>query len=155
MPGAAIAPTELTFAFRILVAGILAGTLGWEREYAKKPAGLRTHIAVGIGAALFTSLGEIIFLRTSDETTGWRSDPMRIVQAIAVGIGFLGSGLIFVSGSAQDRHVQGLTTAASIWATAAIGMAAALGLYILAISATLLLLLVLRVLVRLDAPDHS
>lgn len=146
--------TELSFLIRLVVAGVLAGVLGWEREQAGKAAGFRTHIIVGIGAALFTALGEITFTRL-DGATGWRSDPIRVIQAVAVGIGFLGSGIISVSGTSPGRHVRGLTTAASIWATAAIGMTCALGFYLLAGGATALLLAVLRLLGRLDTAKED
>jgi putative Mg2+ transporter-C (MgtC) family protein len=77
--------------------------------------------------------------------------PARAVQAVAIGIGFLGSGVIFLS--RNEDQVKGLTTAASIWATAAIGIAAGLAHYVLAVGATLMLLFVLRVLARFDTPD--
>ncbi|MGH7579410.1 MAG: MgtC/SapB family protein, partial [Gemmatimonadales bacterium] len=79
---------------------------------------------------------------------GFQADPIRAIQAVAIGIGFLGSGVIFVS--RHEDRVQGLTTAASIWATAAIGIAAGLAHYVLAVGATALLLIVLHVLVRFD-----
>lgn len=143
---------ELVFVLRLLIAGAFAGVLGWEREHARKPAGFRTHIIVGLGAALFTAIGEITYLRFEPNATNG-SDPIRVVQAVATGIGFLGSGIIFVSGIGPDKHVRGLTTAASVWTTAAIGMTCALGLYILAAGATLLLLFVLRVLGKLEASE--
>jgi putative Mg2+ transporter-C (MgtC) family protein len=142
--------TELIFLTRLIIAGAFAGVLGWEREHAKKPAGFRTHIIVGIGAALFTVLGEITFLRDAGAASDWRSDPTRVIQAVATGIGFLGSGIIFVGGTGPDRQVRGLTTAASIWTTAAIGMTCGLGLYTLAAGSTLLLLVVLRGLGRFE-----
>jgi putative Mg2+ transporter-C (MgtC) family protein len=77
---------------------------------------------------------------------GLDADPIRVIQAIAIGIGFLGSGVIFVSRA--DERVLGLTTAASIWATAAVGVAAGLGYYLLSAATTMLLLLVLRALPR-------
>ena len=77
-----------------------------------------------------------------------RADPIRVIQAVAIGVGFLGSGVIFVSKG--DESVRGLTTAGSIWATAAIGIAAGLGYYILAVGATVLLMLVLRGMARFD-----
>jgi putative Mg2+ transporter-C (MgtC) family protein len=139
---------ELALLIRLAAAGSLAALLGWEREAAHKSAGLRTHIMVGIASALFTVLAELAVKDYPGGDTGLRSDPIRVIQAVAIGIGFLGSGVIFVAKSG-DR-VLGLTTAASIWATAAIGIAAGLGHYILAVGATLLLLLVLRVLARFD-----
>jgi putative Mg2+ transporter-C (MgtC) family protein len=104
---------------RLVVAALLAGVLGWERERAGKSAGLRTHMLVGIAAALYTGLAEV----ASVELGAGRSDPVRAIQAVAMGIGFLGGGIIFVN---RNDRVEGLTTAASIWATAAMGVAAGL-----------------------------
>jgi putative Mg2+ transporter-C (MgtC) family protein len=142
---------ELAILGRLLVAGLLAALLGWEREQARKPAGLRTHMLVGIAAALYTGLAELAVGDYSAASGGFRSDPIRAIQAVAVGIGFLGAGVIFVAPSG-DR-VRGLTTAASIWATAAIGIAAGLAHFLLAAGATLMLVLVLRVLARFEPPD--
>jgi putative Mg2+ transporter-C (MgtC) family protein len=141
---------ELQLLIRLLVAAALTGLLGWERERARKSAGFRTHMLVGIAAALYTTVGELA-VATIPANSDLRPDPIRAVQAVAIGIGFLGSGVIFVSRN-QDR-VQGLTTAASIWATAAVGLAAGLEHYILAVGATFLLLFVLRGLARFDVED--
>ncbi len=139
---------ELVLLIRLVIAGVLASVLGWEREAAHKPAGLRTHMLVGIASALFTILAELSVREYPGNEDGLRSDPIRVIQAVAIGVGFLGSGVIFVS---RDREsVRGLTTAGSVWATAAIGIAAGLGYYILAVGATLLLLLVLRGMARFD-----
>jgi putative Mg2+ transporter-C (MgtC) family protein len=140
---------ELPLLLRLLIAGALAAVLGWERQAAHKPAGLRTHMLVAIASALFTVLGELAVRDFPGQEGGLRADPIRVIQAVAIGIGFLGSGVIFVAKSGE--HVLGLTTAASIWATAAIGIAAGLGHYVLAIGATVLLLLVLRGMVRFEA----
>ena len=128
---------------RLVVAALLAGVLGWERERAGKSAGLRTHMLVGIAAALYTGLAEV----ASVELGAGRSDPLRAIQAVAMGIGFLGGGIIFVN---RNDRVQGLTTAASIWATAAMGIAAGLAHYRLAAGATILLAVVLHVLARFE-----
>ena len=143
--------SELQFLIRLLVAAMLAAVLGWEREHARKAAGLRTHMLVGIAAALYTALAQLAVTDMWPSEEGFKADPIRAIQAVAIGIGFLGSGVIFVS--RHEDRVQGLTTAASIWATAAIGIAAGLEHYVLALGATVLLLFVLRVLVRFDAPD--
>jgi putative Mg2+ transporter-C (MgtC) family protein len=139
---------ELALLVRLLVAGVLAALLGWEREAAHKSAGLRTHMSVGIASALFTVLGDLAVRDFPVGENGLRSDPIRVIQAVAIGIGFLGSGVIFVA--KDGEHVQGLTTAASIWATAAIGIAAGLGHYVIAVGSTVLLLLVLRGMARFD-----
>jgi putative Mg2+ transporter-C (MgtC) family protein len=136
---------ELAYLLRILVAAALAALLGFERERAHKPAGLRTHMLVGIAAALYTSLAELSVLGRAE---GLNADPIRAIQAVALGVGFLGGGMI-VTGRGGEQ-VKGLTTAASIWATAAIGIAAGFAHYVLAVGATVLLLVVLRVLVRFD-----
>jgi putative Mg2+ transporter-C (MgtC) family protein len=140
--------TELALLIRLVVAGALAALLGWERQAAHKPAGLRTHTLVGIASALFTVLGELAGTQYFAGTAAMRSDPLRVIQAVAVGIGFLGSGVIFVTKSGET--IRGLTTAASIWATAAVGIAVGLQHYVLATGATLLMLLVLRGMERFE-----
>ncbi len=132
---------------RLVVAALLAGVLGWERERAGKSAGLRTHMLVGIAAALYTGLAEV----ASVELGAGRSDPVRAIQAVAMGIGFLGGGIIFVN---RNERVQGLTTAASIWATAAMGIAAGLAHFRLAAGVTVLLAVVLHVLERFDRSER-
>jgi putative Mg2+ transporter-C (MgtC) family protein len=141
-------PSELRFLLRLLLAGALAGVLGWERESAHKSAGLRTHMLVGIASALFTALGELSMQDHSAQPDGWRADPVRVIQAVAMGIGFLGTGVIFVA--KDGDRVLGLTTAASIWATAGVGIAAGTGHFVLALGSTLLLMLVLRTMSRFD-----
>ncbi|HEY7634402.1 MAG TPA: MgtC/SapB family protein [Gemmatimonadales bacterium] len=136
---------------RLLAAGLLASVLGWEREQARKSAGLRTHIVVAIAAALYTVLAELVVQQGVAGEGGQRSDPVRAIQAIAMGIGFLGGGVIFVAHRRDQVH--GLTTAASIWATAAVGIAAGLAHYVLAAGATVILVIVLRSLARLE-PDE-
>jgi putative Mg2+ transporter-C (MgtC) family protein len=132
---------------RLVVAALLAGVLGWERERAGKSAGLRTHMLVGIAAALYTGLAEV----ASVELGAGRSDPVRAIQAVAMGIGFLGGGIIFVN---RNDRVEGLTTAASIWATAAMGVAAGLGHFRLATGVTIVLAIVLHVLARFDRSER-
>jgi len=144
--------TELVLLLRLAVAGALAAVLGWERESAHKPAGLRTHMLVGIASALFTVLAELAVTQFPAEGGGLRSDPIRVIQAVSIGIGFLGSGVIFVSKTGDS--IRGLTTAASIWATAAIGIAAGLQHYVLAIGATLLLMLVLKGMRRFEDSER-
>lgn len=139
---------ELALLLRLLVAGALSGMLGWEREAARKSAGLRTHMLVGIASALYTVLAELSVREYPASDEELRADPIRVIQAVAIGVGFLGTGVIFVSKSGES--VRGLTTAGSIWATAAIGISAGLGFYILAVGATLLLLVVLRGMARFD-----
>lgn len=142
---------ELEYLLRVLIAGVLGALLGFEREKARKPAGLRTHTLVAIAAALYTSLGELAVRQYEGRPSGLDADPIRVIQAVAIGVGFLGGGMIITN--RNGRQVLGLTTAASIWATAAIGIAVGLELYILAAGTTVLLLIVLRLLVRFDAED--
>src|SRR5690242_9109984 len=112
---------ELQFelCLRLGIAAILSALVGIERERHEHPAGLRTHILVGIGAALFTVLSIYAFPA---------GDPERVAAQIVVGIGFLGAGAIVQSKS--KYHIKGMTTAAGIWAVAAVGMACGTGMYI-------------------------
>jgi putative Mg2+ transporter-C (MgtC) family protein len=127
---------------RALVAIGLSGFLGWEREAAGKSAGVRTHMLVGLGAALFVILGELFVTRFTSSQESMRFDPIRIVEAVVTGISFLGAGTIFVSRG--DERVKGLTTAASILVTAAVGMMVGLRFYLLATGITLLVFTVLH-----------
>ncbi|WP_164100911.1 MgtC/SapB family protein [Candidatus Laterigemmans baculatus] len=122
---------------RIVVAGLLGGVVGWERELQKKSAGIRTHILVAVAAGLFASVTMLMA-----EASGDGTDALRTVNAVATGIGFLGAGLIFVDRS--HNHVFGLTTAASVWATSAIGLTAGFGYFFLASSATIIVWSVLK-----------
>jgi len=133
---------ELNILFRLFVAILLAGALGWEREDAGKSAGVRTHMLVGLSSAFFVELGELFVLHFRDLQIQINSDPIRIIEAVVTGISFFGAGAIFVH-RGKDRIV-GLTTAASILATAAVGMCVGLGKYGLAVGATILLLIILR-----------
>ena len=116
---------------RLLLAAGLGAVIGLEREYHQKPAGLRTNILIALGSALLTILS--ISLGTASST------PDRIAAGIVTGIGFLGGGAILRSG----KVVHGMTTAATIWVNAAIGMAAGIGEFRLAIAATGITLIVL------------
>jgi len=119
-------------ALRLILATVLGGVVGWQRETAVKPAGLRTHTLVCVGAALFTLLSRFGFFESG-------ADPARVASNIVVGIGFLGAGTIWRTGAS----VQGLTTAASLWTVAAIGMAAGIGYYLGAFLATAIVIGVL------------
>jgi putative Mg2+ transporter-C (MgtC) family protein len=130
--------TEFEALFRITIALVLGAALGLEREVTAKPAGLRTHMLVAEGAALFM-IGSILI--TDQYRDGILSgvDPTRIASTIVTGVGFLGAGMILRSG---DR-VVGLTTAAGIWVAAAIGMLVGAGFYLVGIFGTLLCLVTL------------
>jgi putative Mg2+ transporter-C (MgtC) family protein len=126
---------------RLLFAAVLGGIIGYEREQRGKAAGFRTHILVAVGAALFVLVMQ--------QSGGSASDISRVVQGIVAGIGFLGAGTILVG--RREEEIQGLTTAASIWLTAAIGVAAGLGREMTALLATGLALVVLALLPRFAA----
>ena len=135
--------TSLTEALRLdllaklALATVLGGVIGWERESSGKPAGLRTNILICVGAALLTELS-MSFSRLADPN-GPVFDPGRIVAQVVSGIGFLGAGTIMQA----KGTVTGLTTAATLWVVAAIGMTAGAGAYLEATGTTLLVLLIL------------
>lgn len=124
---------QMEVIFQLLLAALLGGLLGLEREYMRKEAGLRTYSLVCLGAALFTIISYDTFGLFLGRV-GINFDPTRIIGQIVLGIGFLGAGLIIFRGS----HIEGLTTAAGLWVTAAIGVAIGAGFYFPAIFATLL-----------------
>lgn len=135
--------SELLRAIVRLLAAILFGAaIGWERERAHRAAGLRTHILVTVGSAAFMMLGLEMAERAGS------GDPTRIIQGVAMGVGFLGGGTILKL--PDEQKVQGLTTAAGIWTTAAIGVAAGAGWILLAAVLSVLTLLVLTVLRRIE-----
>lgn len=120
---------------RLFVAAFLGGLLGYERERRYKSAGVRTHMLVAVGAALFI---------IAPMQAGMAIDDMsRVIQGAIQGIGFLGAGAIIVG--TAERGVRGLTTAASIWTAAGIGMAAGLGMEATAVLSTIVVLFVLAV----------
>ncbi len=134
-------PLTLQIIFRLTLAAILGMCIGFEREWRGKPAGLRTYMLVAIGAALFTSASVVLYY-LFPSVNGVRGFDYHLIANIVVGIGFIGGGLIVLRGG----HMEGLTTAAGLWTTAAIGMASGLGLYIIAVYTTVLVLFVLLVL---------
>jgi putative Mg2+ transporter-C (MgtC) family protein len=138
---------------RILLAALFSAALGYERERAGKPAGFRTHIIVGVASALFVIAGILTVEEGILSGAALQLDPTRTIHAIAVGVGFLGGGVVFVSKAAN--RVQGLTTAASIWATAGVGAATGYGLYVLAAGTTVVLLIVLHQLGHLDISSDA
>jgi putative Mg2+ transporter-C (MgtC) family protein len=126
-----------TVFLRLVVAILLGGAIGYEREVGGKPAGLRTHALVCLGATLFM----LVSVRSPDFFPGAGPvDPGRIAAQVVTGVGFLGAGTILRAGGS----VRGLTTAASIWAVAAIGLAVGVGYYITAVFSTGLALIVLH-----------
>lgn len=117
---------------RLLIAVVLGALVGYERERAGKPAGVRTHGMVSLGAALFAVV--------SIHGFGGTSDPARVAAQIVTGIGFLGAGAILH----QRSNVHGLTTAASLWVTAAIGLAVGVGMVLMSLATAVLVFLLLR-----------
>jgi putative Mg2+ transporter-C (MgtC) family protein len=143
---------DLRLAFRLVVASLFAALIGWERETKNKPAGLRTHMLVGVSAALFVSLGEVMIVKYRAEGLLMRLDMINILAAVVSGVSFLGAGMIF---RARGKDIHGLTTAASVLATAAVGVTVGLERYLLAGCATLLLFIILRVLALLEKEQGS
>lgn len=131
----------------IALAGALGALIGVERELANKSAGLRTHALVAAGAGLAAAVGEVL-LTTASDAGAVSGDPVRALHAVLTGIGFLGAGAIIRHRG--EGSVEGLTTAASLWLAATVGVATGLGLWIVAAGATLLALLVLSVVHRID-----
>jgi putative Mg2+ transporter-C (MgtC) family protein len=129
--------TEFEMLGKVLIAALLGGVVGIEREFADRPAGLRTHMLVGATASFFVLLAEHMLL-SFEPRDRMTADPVRVVEAIVVGISFLGAGTILKYRQAGERVVEGLTTSASILSVAAIGIAVALNAYVLAVGAALL-----------------
>ena len=130
-------------ALRLTLVVVLCGAIGLERETRDQPAGVRTHVLVGMGAAIFTLISAYGF--ASFDRPGAPLDPSRVAAQVVTGVGFLGAGAIIHQGAA----VRGLTTAAAVWISAAIGMAAALGFYSLALTGSALVLIALVVFHRI------
>ena len=123
---------QLDLVLRLAVGLALGAVIGFERELHSQPAGFRTHSVVALGAAIFTVVSAFAF-------SGVGADPTRIAAQIVSGIGFIGAGTII-----QSRgQVRGLTTAASLWSVAGIGMAAGAGLFGVAVAGTVLMLVIL------------
>ena len=136
-------------ALRVVLAGVFGGVLGWERETQRKPAGLRTHMMVSLGAAVFTIGCLELHAAVAREAGPGRpanADPIRAVEAVVGALGFLGAGTII-----QARgSVEGVTTAATMWVTGGIGLACGAGLYPLAVTALVAAFIVLTALARFE-----
>ena len=131
------------FFLRLFAAAIMGGAIGLERGYRAKEAGFRTHFLVALGSALFMIISQFGFMDIlTHEGINVRLDPSRVAAQVVSGIGFIGAGTIIF----QKHVVKGLTTAAGLWVTAAIGMTCGSGLYALAIIATVMVLICLEVL---------
>ena len=146
---------EAEMLLRLVAAAVFTGMIGWERETAGKSAGLRTHVLVGIASCLFVAVGLLVSSDFADTSSSVRIEPLSLIQAVAVGIGFLGSGIVRLR--TDENRPQGLTTAASIWAVAGIGLTSGFGKYVLAGGTTLILLIVLRGIGQLERRhrDHA
>ena len=129
--------TEFTrVALRLGIAAALGALLGLEREHSGKAAGMRTHMLVSVGAAILVLIPQQMHMTDADLS--------RIIQGVVTGIGFLGAGTILKSTSASEETVKGLTTAAGLWLTAAIGITAGLGREASAVLSTVLALIILH-----------
>ena len=125
---------EFEIVIRLVLSFVLGGLFGLERERRHKPAGLRTHTLVCLGAALFTIAGTYGFPAPDGDALIRNNDPARVAAQIVSGVGFIGGGIIFK----DHDHIRGITTAASIWLTAGLGMGIGLGLYLITGVAALL-----------------
>lgn len=124
-------PLWLEMVLRLLLASASGAAIGYQRKRAGKPVGMRTYILITLGAALFTIVSVFGFAGAVD--------PSRVAAGVVVGIGFIGAGVIFRG--PRNGEVTGLTTAASMWAAAAVGLAVGSGLYLISIVATLLIVI--------------
>lgn len=138
-----VVPLYLAFIFRLVLACILGGVIGYEREKTNRPAGFRTHILVCVGSALIMCTAEYMFVVYAGKTN---FDPTRLGAQVISGIGFLGAGTIIREGF----NVRGLTTAASLWAVSCVGLAIGCGFYTGAVSAAALIYITLILLKRLE-----
>lgn len=144
---------------RLAISAVLGGIIGFEREVNTAEAGLRTHMLIAVAASLFTILAFEIFHTVDTGGGPPQADPIRAVEAVTAGIAFLGAGAIFRTGG----NVQGLTTGAGMWLAGAVGLATALGHYVIAGATTLLAVIVLaalrafshKVLRRLPATERN
>jgi putative Mg2+ transporter-C (MgtC) family protein len=131
---------------RVIIGGILGGIIGFEREKRAKEAGFRTHFLVALGSALITVISAYGFDKVAEQIPIARYDPARLAAQIVSGIGFIGAGLIIF----QKNVIHGLTTAAGLWVTAALGIACGVGHYWLAAVTTIMVLIALELALWVD-----
>lgn len=147
----AVVPFEIAF-LRIVAALALAALIGWEREWRRKPAGLRTHMLVSLAACLYVlvgrELGAIDFVDSDGEM---QVDPLRLIEAVTAGVAFLVAGIIIFSGG----KVKNITTGASLWLSGAIGLAVGAGQIPLAALTTLVVVGVLSIISLVESPDKD
>ena len=137
------------FTLRVILAALLGGIIGYERELRSKEAGLRTHILVAMGAALIMIVSQYGFYEVIQNYI--QVDPSRIAAQVVSGIGFLGAGVIFK----ENGSIKGLSTAAGLWVDAAIGLAVGSGLYTIAIISTILVIIAFEVLNKLSKKFYN
>lgn len=144
--------TVVAIIIRLLLAVFMGGLVGFEREFKNRPAGIKTHILVAVGACIIALIQRHIGLDALDAATAnpqlagvVRSDEARLIAQVVSGVGFLGAGTIIVT----KRNVVGLTTAASIWAVAGLGLASGMGYYVIAVLGVVIILLALTMIDRL------
>lgn len=125
--------------FKLILAAIVGVVLGWEREIIGKEAGIRTYALVTLGSCLFSLISFLIFDKFIGTNLTTNLDPTRIASQVVIGVGFIGAGLIIF----HENKVRGLTTAAGIWVSSAVGMAIAFDFYREAFTAVILILLIL------------
>jgi putative Mg2+ transporter-C (MgtC) family protein len=142
--------TELAILGRIALAMVLGGAIGFEREIEHKPAGLRTHMLVTGAAVVFVAAGFLIGQKFEQDLSSQvvRVSPVTVLEAVITGVSFLGAGTIIRDQS--QRHIEGLTTAASLLFAAGVGVMVALSEYLLALGGTVLVLVTLRLLHVID-----
>lgn len=128
---------ELSLVPRFIVAGLCGGLIGMERKNRAKEAGIRTHLIVALASALMMVISKYGFFDMLEYSDAIKLDPSRVANGIVTGIGFLGAGMIFV----RKQVINGLTTAAGVWATVGIGMAFGAGMYVVGLLATLVIVL--------------
>ena len=136
----------LELIIRVIVGGVLGGVIGYEREKRAKEAGFRTHFLVALGSALLAVISAYGFDKVEEVIPIARYDPSRVAAQIVSGIGFIGAGLIIF----QKNVIHGLTTAAGLWVTAAIGIASGVGHYELAVITTVMVVIALELVVFVD-----
>ncbi|MGR3591633.1 MAG: MgtC/SapB family protein [Limimaricola soesokkakensis] len=141
-----LATSPLVAAMRLLAAIVLTGLIGLEREWQGKPAGLRTHILVGLAAALFVMLGQEVTHLDFGGTDDMRIDPLRLIEAVTAGVAFLAAGIIFTA----RGQVRNITTGASLWLSGAVGLGCGGGQIPLAAMASVMVILVLLLLRQVE-----
>jgi putative Mg2+ transporter-C (MgtC) family protein len=140
--------SELEVLFRVFLAAILGGAVGFDRQLRRKPAGVRTHMLVAMGSALAVGVSVLV---TQDIEGVGRADAVRVAAGVVTGVGFLGAGTILRS----PEGVRGLTTAAGLWVTATIGIALGFGYYGIAVGSTVIAVIIISFLVDLPNPNDA